>query len=177
MATNDRFEEKLAESREYEIALSRWLQQARNFYVLPTYDYSGLAENKAPRMSGSKHGLIVPDLLAAKDGRFVWFEVKLKTSAALYRKTNTWQTGIPLRHYHHYTELQLLTGALIWLVFIHREEQEVRFGELSVLRVSQVDRRDVMSKGGMVFFAWHELSRLMSFSELDKYRETEKDAS
>lgn len=171
MAANDIFETKLAESRQYEIALSRWLQKARDYYVLPTYDYSGLADNKAPRMAGYKTNLIVPDLLAAKDGRFVWFEVKLKTAAALYRKTNTWQTGIPLRHYHHYTELQLLTGALIWLVFIHKQEKEVRIGELSTLRVSQVDHRNVMSYGGMAFFAWPELKYLMPFSELDKYKE------
>lgn len=169
MAINDYFEAKLAESRKYEVALSNWLQ-ARDFWILPTYDYSGLADDKAPRLLKLDRGLIVPDLLAAKDGRFQWFEVKLKSCAALYRKTNTWQTGIPRRHYLHYRELKLATGALIWIVFIHRQENQVRCGEIGQMRVSQTDERNVMSRGGMTFFAWNELKYLMTFTELNKYR-------
>lgn len=80
-------------SKAYEIAVSRWLQAQRRYFVLPSYDYSGLADNKAPRLVRNTEWLVLPDLLGWNEQIGAWFEVKLKERADLYRKTNTLGDG------------------------------------------------------------------------------------
>lgn len=171
MSAND-FETKLAQSREYEIALAKWLQAERGFYILPTYDYSGLAANKAPRLICEKHGLVIPDLLAAKDGTMRWCEVKTKESADLYRISNTKVTGMPKRHWLHYQEVKQLSGCMVFVFFIHTLEGVVLCDEISILahKINHIYDGDKMDRGGTIFFRFDALSPLISKRELDAYK-------
>lgn len=179
MAAND-FEIKLASSRVYEIAVSRWLQAAKAYHILPTYDYSGLGSGKAPRLLCEQHGLVIPDLLGAKDGGVQWFEVKLKAKAVVHRKTWTLVTGMSLRHFQHYQQVRQLTGAHVWVLFIHDEENVVRYGEIGThldpahpnTRWSHTWEKDTMDRGGTIFFRFNDLPVVMPKTELDKFKES-----
>jgi len=151
----------------YEKAFALYLQR-RGYYILPTYDYTGLKDDKAPRLKGENQSLVVPDLLAAKNGLFSWFEIKLKQQADLYRKTNVLETGLALRHWKHYQEVKRLTGTLVNIIFIHEKEQEIRCGELSILEKyhSHTYKGDRMDRGGTIFFAYERLPRVGTFADL-----------
>ena len=63
-------------AKRYEIAVGDWLKR-RGWYVLPAYDYSGLADAKAPKFEAppQKLALVLPDLLVASSGKSKWAEV------------------------------------------------------------------------------------------------------
>jgi hypothetical protein len=163
--------------RRAELAVSRWLQQTRGWHVLPAYDYAGQGERKAPRLEGLPTSLVVPDLLAARQGVSAWFEVKLKTHADYTYLTGRQETGIALRLWNHYLEVQALTGLRVWLVFVHEDEDEVRAGDLASLAVGTCLHGDglptmriydggKMGHSGMAFFCWECLIPMARTSEL-----------
>lgn len=151
--------------RAAEQAISRWLQ-AEGWHILPAYDFSGKNGDKAPRFSGLRSSLIVPDLLGAK-GLLRWYEVKWKHQAS-----RGW-TGIPLRHWHDYLEVRRISGVEVWLVFVHELEDEIRAGEIGQLAEQEcphpfdwwpttlrVYDGNAMSYGGMALFCWECLTPL-----------------
>lgn len=171
--------------RRAELAVSLWLQRTRGWHVLPAYDYAGQGEKKAPRLEGLPQSLVVPDLLGAKDGMTAWFEVKLKTHADYTYMTGRRETGIALRLWNHYLEVQALTGLRVWLVFVHEEEDEIRTGDLVTLSIAacphgerlrlvgdrpfptmRVYDGSKMGRSGMVFFCWDCLIPIARTSEL-----------
>ena len=133
-----RFQAQRERSKLYEIAFSDWLQRVRGYYVLPTYDYSGLANNKAPRLMCLDSGLVIPDLLAAGNGVFQWFEIKLKEKADLHRKSGNLVTGLPYRHWLDYQRVKQVTGSLVWIVFIHETENVICAGEIDNMPHSHI---------------------------------------
>ena len=115
------FRENVAKGRVIERALARWLM-SRGARILPVYDYSGLGENKAPKLEAfsATDSLVTPDLLVARKGRMQWCEVKWKESAFLFRKTNERETGINLRLWSQYLRVKQVTGCQVFLVFAHK---------------------------------------------------------
>jgi len=165
---NDEFQRKLALGREFEKLIAAWLK-SRGWRILPVYDYSGLGEDKAPKLEGAAPtpSLIVPDLLTARMGELKWVEVKYKTKADWTRKTSRLETGINLRLWKHYVEVQAVTGVPVWIMFVHEHEQEVRGESIDQLRQDfRVYDGNKMGRGGMVFFAYDELKRLTNLPEL-----------
>lgn len=156
------FEDRLAESRVYEEGMAETLRR-KQWYVLPTYDYSGKGDSKAPKLLAPPgvRDLVLPDLLAWTGRMARWVEVKLKRRADLFRKTNTLVTGFSRRLWGHYQEVQLLTGVDVFVAFIHLDEGEVRGGTLHDLDlvVSHVDSTDRMCRGGMVFYRYNDVPR------------------
>lgn len=141
--------------------------QGRGYYTLATYDYSGKADDKAPRLIAVSRGLVVPDVLAFHSAKpAAWFEVKLKARADLYRKTNTLETGFATRHLNAYRAVKALTGMNVWLVFIHEREDVVKACEIGSLPVSHVYSGDLMDRGGTTFFAFNQLTTITSATHL-----------
>jgi len=163
------FEEKLAMGREYELLVAGWLKR-RGFLILPVYDYSGLGENKSPKLQAANDAdsLVVPDLLIAQAQKGTkWVEVKFKARADFTRKTQRMETGIALRLWRHYHEVKAATGLPVWLMFCHAEEDEIRGAEIADLAsaVRVYDGRK-MGRGGMAFFPVEALRRLARLSAI-----------
>ena len=162
------FEEKVTEARTYERALSDWYQRKFGAHVLPTYDYSGLQENKAPKLICQNSGLVIPDLLVCGNGRTTWVECKWKTHADLHRKTGHLVTGVNARHFSHYQQVKTISGRCVYLMFLHVKEQEVRGAELDSLMetIHHTYDGDKMGYSGMVFWNWNDLKKWCNLEEL-----------
>lgn len=157
-------------SRIYEIAVGAWLQAERGYFILPSYDYSGLANDKAPRLECGRDKLVLPDLLAFHPARQpTWFEVKLKARADLYRKTNTLETGMATRHLQDYRRVKTLTRMQVWVFFVHELEEMVVTSEIDELPVSHSYTGTRMDRGGTTFFDFNKLKLLMPLQELQRY--------
>jgi hypothetical protein len=162
------FAEKLERSRIYEVAFASWLQ-SRGWYTLAAYDYSGKADDKAPRLMCGNTGLVTPDIFAVQLDKRAWFEVKLKSNADLYRKTNTLVTGLPLRHWQHYHDVKALTDMPVWIVFIHEAEETVVTAEIDDIATSHTYTGSSMDRGGTIFFIFEKLRPVTTLHDLRNY--------
>ena len=162
------FEDKLAFGREIEKAVGAWLMN-RGQRILPVYDYSGLADGKAPRFTAAvqSESLVLPDLLGAKDGRSTWFEVKFKDRADFTHKTARLETGISKRLWDHYQKVEAESGSPVWLIFAHKQEDELRGDAIAALQeTARVYDGDKMGPAGMVFFDYRALKFLAKLSSV-----------
>lgn len=173
-----RFEQTLAMGRVGESAISRWLQ-ARGHAVFPAYEIEE-GSGKGPQLFAASGDLVLPDLLAFRDGRIRWFEAKHKTCFSWHRLTQRWVTGIDLRHYGEYREVAARTGVPVWLLFFHpmaepsgedmahgcpHECPTGLFGnDLDVLAECENHRSDRHGKSGMVYWARDAL-RLIALAD------------
>lgn len=141
-----------------EIAVSGQYQREGRF-VLPSYDYSGDGDNKAPILRCGKEGLVIPDLLTfLPGGKREWVEVKLKDETTLHRNTQTIETGLSLRLLNHYRDVQRVTGIGVFVLFVHLDTREVVGATLD--RLSDIGRAytgNKMGWGGMWFAPYDEL--------------------
>lgn len=170
MAIQQDFDYQRERSKVYERAFANWLQAQRGYMTLATYDFSGSEDAKAPMLFCGRRRLVIPDLQAWRPNRtLVWFEIKVKEQAVLYRKLNTITTGIELRHWQHYHEVSEATNADVWLVFIHEAEGVVVTGEISDMPISHQYNGNKMGRGGMIFFDFNKLYRLMTLEQLNFY--------
>lgn len=124
--------------------------QNHGAYIIPSYDYSGQGDDKAPRLSGLNESFVVPDLDVAAFGKRIWVEVKRKTAASLHRISGDYTHGIPIRHYTDYLKVEQITGCEVWIVF--HDNEGIKCGKLSSLKIHHRYNGDKMSRGGMVFF-------------------------
>lgn len=123
MAVTASFAASLETGRLGESAIAQWLRR-RGWHVLPAYEIE-IASGKGPRLfmaegSPAKE-LITPDLLALRDGVFLWCEAKHKSVFSWYNKDKCWNTGVDKRHFDDYVEVQRITSVPVWLLFLHRE--------------------------------------------------------
>lgn len=93
------------------------------WYVIPSYDYSGEDNNKAPKLQGIKDGFPVPDLDVAAGGVRRWVEVKTKTSPTWTIKTQRFEHGI--EHYDDYLRVSRETGTEAWLAIFETSTGEL----------------------------------------------------
>lgn len=128
------FRAKLDAAREWEKRLARWIR-SRGWFVVPTYDFSGKGDDKAPKLLAplGTRDLVLPDLQCFRDGEHQWLECKWKTCASFYRKGGHLTTGIATRLLAHYVEVQRATRARVVLAFLHEREMEIRGGSLDAL--------------------------------------------
>jgi hypothetical protein len=135
-----------------ELLVAKMLQD-KGWFVIPSYDYSGEDNNKAPKLQGLSACYVIPDLDISKDGRRMWAEVKTKSEPTFTRITQRYEHGIPRRHYLHYLKVQEVTGCDVWLFIYEESSGEVLCGAINALSEC---RREYdgwkMSNGGMVFF-------------------------
>lgn len=165
---NKTFADQLNFGREIEKCVSRWLMK-RGESILPVYDYSGLAEDKAPKLTNlhSSDSLVLPDLLGFRMGRGMWFEVKFKDSANFTRITGRLETGISKRLWDQYWRVAAISGLPVWLIFAHKKENEIRAGSLGMLQHKcRFYEGGKMGRCGMVFFPYDSLILLSKYSDV-----------
>lgn len=81
----------------------------------------------APLVRGKDEKKITPDILAMRDGRTVWVEVKLKTTGAEYiHKNKQYEHFIDLKNWHSYLQVESSSGCEVWLAVIEQPEQTLR---------------------------------------------------
>jgi hypothetical protein len=160
LAANSNFDVKLEWARVAEIRVSDFLRE-RGWWVLPTYDFSGVGDNKAPKLMApaGKSDLVMPDLQCFKDGKPRWFEVKRKSNADQYRIGGYLVTGIDHGHYVQYKQVEKVTDSQVVLVFVHEKEQEVRGATLSWLDANARSHySDRMGRYGMDFWKYEKIT-------------------
>mgnify|MGYP001343493932 CR=1 FL=1 len=129
--------------------------QEHGYYVIPSYDFTGDENNKAPKLQGLRDAHVIPDLDVAKDGRRKWCEVKTKREASFTRKTGRYEHGISERHLRSYMRVQAITGTPVHLVVY--EESTGALLMQTADWIAANGRRSNMKKqgrdeGGMVYF-------------------------
>jgi hypothetical protein len=163
------FKDKKRIAQRSERLIARWLMSL-GWYVLPSYNYSGEDDNKAPKLlrAGSK-SFIVPDLLIAKDGVFRWVEVKTKTERNRYAIGRCWNTGFDSNHWCHYKEVARITGTEVWVAFVHAQDDEILYDSMANLgKFVRHYTEDKMGPGGMVFFNCDRIPTVGKLSEFRK---------
>lgn len=164
------FSEQRARSKVYEIAFSNWLQ-TRDWWILPTYDFSGSNDDKAPRLSLGNRKLVIPDLLAFRAAQSkAWFEIKVKAHADYNRKHACLVTGFAMRHLMHYREVKQLTGVPVYIVFIHEKEAVIKCCEIDTMPVSHEWTGGGMDRGGTVFLKFNALTTVAPIAVLDTHK-------
>lgn len=167
------FRTQLDAARRWEIALARWIR-SRGWYVVPTYDFSGKGEGKAPKLLAplGTMDLVLPDLQcfrALGEVRAQWLECKWKSGAVLYRKSGHLVTGISLRLARHYAEVERQTGQRVVIAFLHEAEGEMRAAPLGELPLSHDYQGAAMGRGGMRFWRWSDIPVVCGLAEISKH--------
>lgn len=145
--------------------MAEWLQK-RGWHVIPSYDYAGSENNKAPRLQGEKVAFVIPDLDVSRSGRRFWVEVKSKSNASFTRSTQRLEHGISARHWADYWRVQRETGTVVWLFVVERESGSL-IGQ-TLERLEPMARRyegSSMGRGGMIFFPRDAFSVLDQFPD------------
>ena len=167
--SDERFRAALDAARQWEKALAGWVR-AKGWHVLPTYDFSGKGDDKAPKLLAppGQVDLVMPDLQCFRSGACRWIECKWKTQATWHRVTKRWVTGISLRLANHYIKVQQLTGADVSLLFLHEREGEVRGGPMR--EIEPLWAHDYgggrMGRHGMRFWRWEEMPLRATLAEV-----------
>jgi len=117
------FERNLEAGNVGERMVERFLQENRQWYTIPSYDFNG--DDKAPRMRCMGDGLVIPDLDCARAGTRRWVEVKTYDHAAFNRAMKCLVHGIKRRLYYDYVQVEINSGAPVFLCVL-----EVSTGDL-----------------------------------------------
>jgi len=161
-----------AENLRYGVAgestIARWFRQ-RGYAVLPAYEKL-IDSGKGPRLYLPDGSLIAPDLLVFKGQKIYWIEAKHKTAFSWHRQTSRWVTGIDLKHYKAYQEVDRITDWPVWLFFLHEGGQAkdsppnspsgLFANELSFLVGHENHRHSNWGSSGMVYWAIDSLRKL-----------------
>lgn len=170
------FQQDLIHGQAGESAISQWLQ-CQGCTVLPAYEKI-FDTGKGPQLYTAHRNFVSPDLLVFGGGqKSIFFaEVKHKTRFTWHRNSQTWQTGIDLRHYLDYCEVESITGLPVWLMFLHTDSEPSQsdlthgapktcpsglFGNaLSDLMLAESHRSQRHGTSGMVYWPESALMKL-----------------
>ena len=157
-----------------ESLIARWLNW-RGWHVLPVYEVEAQS-GKGPRLFAKDRQLIAPDMLVLKGDTVLWIEAKHKDAFSWHRNTQQWTTGIDLRHYVDYCEVNDSTQRDVWLLFLHRGGQAKDsppdspsglFGQsLLALRCRESHRHSNWGNSGMVYWGKDSLIKLASLEDV-----------
>jgi hypothetical protein len=104
----------------------------------------------------------LPDLQALRpDSEPCWLEVKWKTGCAWFEHAGEMRTGVDHRLHCDYLRVQEVTGRPVWIVFVHREEDEVR-----AARADSGWFRGIGSGAQMVYWPWESLTLIDSYRQV-----------
>jgi len=140
--------------------------QARGWFIIPSYDYSGSNGEKAPTIQGAHEGMVLSDLGIARAGQMKWAEVKAKAKPMYYRKGDVMEHGIGRRHWHHYLRVQRETGAQVWLFILEEQNQLLLFESIDHLGKPYEYDGKKMDPGGMVFWPRQAFKSRIRLNEL-----------
>ena len=167
------FESKLQVGRAGESLVAAWLRSRGNT-ILPVYEKI-IEDGKGPQLFLPDKLLIAPDFFVFNHDRAMWIEAKTKTAFTKYRKTGKWVTGIDLRHYEHYLEVDKVTPWNVWLLFLQLGGQAKDsppnspaglFGNpLEYLSRHESHRHSNGGPSGMVYWAMEDLTLLAQYNQ------------
>jgi len=84
-------------------------------------------DDGAPLVRGEDGNKITPDILAIREGRTAWVEVKLKRSGAEWiKKNDQYEHFIDGKNWHSYLQIASSSGCEVWLAVIEQPEQTLR---------------------------------------------------
>jgi hypothetical protein len=156
------FSDNLVYGQTGETIIARWLRH-RGCTVLPVYEKI-FDTGKGPQLFlPDDKSLVAPDMLVYKGKDAYWIEAKHKTAFSWHRITGRWVTGIDLRHYEDYCQVDDVSPWPVWLLFLHDGGQAKDsppnspsglFGNtLSKLRRCENHRHGNWGTSGMVYWA------------------------
>jgi hypothetical protein len=159
-SSDEQFRKNLEIARVEEKRVASWLMK-RGWRILPVYDFSGLQEDKAPKLQAysASDSLVLPDLLCARAGVTKWVEVKWKTDASMTTITRRLETGISLRLWRNYIAASDVSGIEVWIAFVHKNQHHLTLNSLSELKAKNGLRVSPKGPdmGGSVFWPLEEL--------------------
>lgn len=179
------FDESLKYGQVGEDVVSKYLQR-KGCLVFDTCN-GAMTKNKGPRLSGSNHDIVSPDLMIFVNGNTGWAEVKRKNGFTQYntynrdRKIKQWQTGIDLRLFKQYIKAAEETDLQLGLLFLHEggwakqsptESPAGLFGQtiknLAKRKDHEYEDRDHnhFNSGGMVFWNIYDLIKIDTYEEV-----------
>ena len=169
------FAQKLQMGKTGESIIAKWMNR-RGFSVLPVYEIEQ-GKFKGPALYSVDAQLIAPDMLAFKpDGKAIWVEAKTKSAFTWHRKTERWATGIDLRHYEDYLQVQAVSPWPVWLLFLHfpgtaKDSPEGcptgLFGNsIAYLSKHENHRHANGGRAGMVYWAYEDLRLIAPLAEV-----------
>lgn len=89
----------------------------RGWLVVPLYGAVGVDEStKAPMLYGPTERLVSPDVLATKESRSIWLEIKGKRQPGYHFKAKRWEHGIDWHLVGNYQKVEALSGWRVHLV-------------------------------------------------------------
>lgn len=182
------FKEKLQTGKMGENLISAWFQQ-KGYSILPVYETEG-NDHKGPRMFAGGQQLIAPDIFVFRGSDAYWIEAKHKTRFSWHGKTRRWVTGIDIKHYEHYKEVDVETPWPVWLLFLHKDStpwtEDISrwncpnacpvglFGNtLDRLRNLESHRDLRWGKHGMVYWARDNLLQIASAEEVERLQQVD----
>lgn len=115
------FERKLETGKVAEGLIAAWLQSRGNA-ILPAYEIEK-SVGKGPQLFSARGEFVAPDMLSFTANGIHWVEAKHKTHFTWHRNTRRWTTGIDLRHYGEYLQVEKQTQLPVWLMFYHSESR------------------------------------------------------
>lgn len=148
--TSFRERPEFIQGRTGEQRVARFLQE-RGYFVIPSYDYSGEDNNKAPKMQGAKTAYVIPDLDVCREGRRRWVEVKTKTRADFTRVTGRLEHGLQRAHFDAYISVQQQTGCEVSIAILELQPIE-RLLVAPVDQLAPLARQATMQGKPMLFF-------------------------
>ena len=162
------FQTQLAYGQIGESRISNWFRR-RGFSVLPVYEVE-LQQGKGPRLFAPSKQLIAPDTFIFKADNAYWIEAKHKTAFSWHRISQRWVTGIDLKHYLDYCEIDAFSPFPVWLFFLHeggqaKDSPEISpsglFGNtLEYLKENENHRHENWGNSGMVYWSIDKLKKM-----------------
>lgn len=174
------FAQNLAVGQLGESTIAQWCKSRGNS-VLPVYEKE-IDTGKGPRFFTPAGQLVAPDMFVLPSMN--WLESKHKSHFTWYRAKGQWETGIDLKHYLDYIEVQRVSGRPVWLLFLHRDPIPDRRdldqgspqrcpiglygGSLDHMQAHESHRSDRWGRSGMVYWAADDLTRLATMDEIER---------
>jgi len=172
------FSEKLAFGMIGESMISKWLNK-KGWCVLPAYQLE-VNQNKGPSLFTEKGNYITPDMFAfaPNNKNALWIEAKHKTVFSWHRISQKWVTGIDIRHYLDYIEVNKMSPWPVWLLFLHTKNRIAKRAEpwpcptglfgglLDNLPNRESHRSNRHGKSGMVYWRHESLIKIANIEDV-----------
>lgn len=104
-----------------ESTIALWLR-SRGYTVIPAYEKQS-DDWKGPRVFLPTGELVAPDMFAmiTRNGTTyaMWVEAKTKGHFSWHYTTAQWQTGVDVRYFEQYQQLQRIHTLPVWMLFLH----------------------------------------------------------
>jgi len=142
----------------FERRMATWLTSRG--YAVSRVKHGGMV---APTLAVWGREIVLPDLQFMSSRASGWLECKQYQTCGIYEvRGNMRTTGIPVRLFAHYREIQRVTGIPLWIAFGHVEQDEVRIAEIADRRVFAGSGRGA----GQRYWPWDDLPRIAALSEV-----------